>query len=74
MAHSSPHKVIFHCCSIKKENSKGNTYQVDCALAEPVPCLCKTWCIPTVQLQHQMVVEDKMFYDNVPSYFPYIQH
>lgn len=36
MAHSSPHKVIFHCCSNEKENSKGNIYQVGCALAEPV--------------------------------------
>lgn len=59
MAHSSPHKVVFHCCSNEKDNSKDNIYQASCTLAESVAPLCRTSTALRVLLQHHTVTEDK---------------
>lgn len=67
MAHSSSHKVIFHCCSDKKENSNGNTYQADCALAEPIAHLYRTSIILRASLKHQVTAEDKAACNHVPN-------
>lgn len=56
----------------KKGNSKGNTYHTGCALAESVAHLCRTSTRLRALLQHQVMLEDKMFYDHPTNWFPYI--